>query len=104
MKLHTLLHGIVLTNLPDIEISSITSDSHNVSEGSLFVCIKGNNFDGHDFAQKMIENGVKVIVCERDLGLENQVIVPNTRIAYAYICANWFDHPGRNHLRLKSLS
>ncbi len=93
MKLHTLLHGIVLTNLPDIEISSVTSDSHSVSEGSLFVCIKGKNFDGHDFARQMIENGAKVIVCEKDLGLDNQVIVPNTRIAYAYICANWFDHP-----------
>ena len=43
MKLHTLLHGIVLTNLPNYEISAITSDSRKVCEGSLFVCIKGKN-------------------------------------------------------------
>lgn len=98
MKLHTLLHGIVLTNLPNYEISAITSDSRKVCEGSLFVCIKGKNFDGHEVAQEMLEKGALVVVCERDLGLENQIIVDNTRIAYSYICANWF---GRSDKKLK---
>ena len=31
----------------------------------------------------------------KDLGLEKQIIVDNTRIAYSYICANWFGRPDK---------
>lgn len=95
MKLHTLLHGIVLTQVADIEITSITSDSRKVTDGSLFVCIKGNNFDGHDVAKEMLEKGAEAIICEHDLGLDKQIIVENTRIAYPHICANWFGRPDK---------
>lgn len=95
MKLQTLLHGIALSNISDVEITSVTSDSRMVSEGSLFVCIKGKNFDGHDVATQMLEKGAAAIVCEKDLGLKNQVIVKDTRIAYSTICANWFERPDK---------
>ncbi len=93
MKLHTLLKGIVLTNLPNVEIKGLTSDSRKVSQDYLFVCIKGNNFDGHNVAQEMIQNGATAIICERDLGITNQIIVKNTREVYSYLCSNWFDNP-----------
>ena len=83
MKLQTLLHGIALSNISDVEITSVTSDSRMVSEGSLFVCIKGKNFDGHDVATQMIEKGAAAIVCEKDLGLKNQVIVKDVITSYS---------------------
>ncbi len=95
MKLHTLLHGLALTKLTDIEIKSITSDSRKVEEGSLFICIKGLNFDGHDVAEQMLEKGAVAVVCEKDLGLEKQIILENTRKAYPFICSNWFDRPDK---------
>ncbi len=94
MKLQRLLDGIARVNR-DMEISSITANSKQVKEGCLFVCIKGKNFDGHNVAKEMLENGAKVIVCEYDLGLQNQIVVDNTRKAYSQICANWFDRPDR---------
>ena len=95
MKLHKLLHGVALTNMPDVEILSITSDSRNVTKGSLFVCIKGQKFDGHEVAKDMLQKGAEIIVCEKDLGLDKQIIVDDTRIAYPHICANWFDRPDK---------
>jgi len=95
MKLHTLLHGLALTKLTDIEIKSITSDSRNVGDGCLFICIKGLSFDGHDVARQMLEKGAVAVVCERDLGLDKQIIVDNTRKLYPHICANWFDRPDK---------
>jgi len=95
MKLHTLLHGVALTKLPNTEIKTITSDSRNVAEGCLFVCIKGLTFDGHNVAKEMLEKGATAVVCEMDLGLENQIIVENTRKNYPLICANWFGNPDK---------
>ena len=81
-------------NLPeDREITHITSDSRAVCEGCLFVCIKGLRFDGHDAAAKAVENGAAAVVAERDVGVENQIIVENSRSAYAIICGNYYGRP-----------
>lgn len=94
MKLYQLIKNIAKTNLPDIEITDITSDSRNdIQKGAMFVCIKGKTFDGHSAAKEMIKKGAAVIVVERDLGIENQIIVENTREFYPQLCAAWFGHP-----------
>lgn len=46
--------------------SSVVIDSREVRKGSLFVCIKGANSDGHDFAAKAAEAGACAILAERD--------------------------------------
>lgn len=79
--------------LGQTEITGITCDSRCVKEGYAFVCIKGAKSDGHDYAQKAIEGGAAVIIAERDLGLEVQILVPDTHAAYADMCAKWFGNP-----------
>ena len=49
----------------DIDITSIVTNSENVEEGSLFIAIKGLCHDGHDFIDKAINSGAKVIVAEQ---------------------------------------
>ncbi len=94
MKLSQLLEGVAQTSLPDIGITDITSDTRKeMRPGFAFVCIKGNTFDGHESAQAMLDKGAKVIITERDLGLENQVIVADTRAAYMKLCLNFFGSP-----------
>lgn len=96
MKLSELLKNADVKNsFADCEIVDVTQDSRLVREGFLFVCIKGNTFDGHSVAKEMLENGARAVVCEKDLGLENQIIVSNTREAYSVICANFFSHPAK---------
>ena len=77
----------------DLQISGITCDSRKVQKGYAFVCISGTVSDGHSFAEKANESGASIIICERDLSLPNQVIVENSRIAYAQMSANWFNNP-----------
>ena len=61
---------------------SICTDTRKITEGCLFVAIKGDNFDGHDFAAKAIENGARAVIVEKDCGLsERQIVVENTRLA-----------------------
>lgn len=95
MRLYDLLENSIKTNLPDMEISEVTDDSRLVGKNTLFVCINGGKNDGHDFADKAIEMGAAAVVCERDLGIENQIIVSDTRKAYGELCASWFNHPER---------
>ena len=94
MKLSQVLKDVKVKNeYKDVEIKDITADSRQVEEGYLFVCIKGASFDGHSVAEEMLQKGAAAVVCEHDLGLENQVIVEDTRMAYSPICAAFFGNP-----------
>lgn len=94
MKLRDLIENNAVTSVGDTEITSVTDDTRKVKEGSLFVCIKGGSFDGHNAAAEMLEKGAAAVVCERDLGLgDRQIITENSRKLYGNICAAWFGHP-----------
>lgn len=96
MKLYELLENNAETRIGDTEISSVTDDTRKVTEGSLFVCVKGGSFDGHDAAAEMLEKGAAAVVCERDLGLgDRQILTDNSRRLYGKLCAAWFGHPER---------
>ena len=97
MKLSEILKGIdVLNKYSDAEVIDVTQDSRLVKEGSLYVCVKGNTFDGHSVAEEMLENGAAAVVVERDLGLDKQVIVSDTRSIFSSVCANFFGNPAKN--------
>ena len=68
-------------------ILSVTDDSNRVKPGCLFVCVKGNSFDGHDFAESALSKGAECVVTERDLGISNQIIVSDSRKFYGLLCA-----------------
>lgn len=94
MLLSKVMEGIEYSGFKcECEITDMTSDSRKVAEGVAFVCINGVSRDGHDFAPSAAAKGASVIVCERDLGLENQIIVDSTRSAFAMMCENFFGHP-----------
>ncbi len=96
MKLSDLIENNAVTAIGDTEISSVTDDTRKVTEGSLFVCVKGGSFDGHTAAAEMLEKGAAAVVCERDLGLgDRQIITGNSRKLYGQICSAWFGHPER---------
>ncbi len=60
----------------------ICTDTRKITPGCLFIAIKGENFDGHDFAKKAVESGASAVICEKDCGLgENQILVESTRLA-----------------------
>lgn len=81
----------------DSAITDITIDSRKVVEGSVFVCIRGENVDGHSFAEKAVEMGAAAIVAEEELSLCVPVIVyPNTKIALAEIASKFYGAPEKS--------
>lgn len=78
----------------DREISFITDNSENVTSSSLFVCIKGARGDGHKYGMEAARKGA-VIVCEHSIGVRDEIIVKDTRRAYADFCGAFFANPAR---------
>lgn len=99
MKLRQLIADITCDRIEgnlDTEISSVAYDSRKVEEGSLFLCIRGFQSDGHDYIKNAIERGAAALVVEiiPDFPIDIPMIrVSDTREALAYISACWFGHP-----------
>ena len=94
MKISDVLNGIKTYDIyDDVQVKFVTDDSRKVTDGTVFVCIKGARFDGHSVAAEMLEKGAVCVVCEHDLGLPNQIVVGNTRAAMSVICSNFYGNP-----------
>ncbi len=80
-----------------IDIESITNNSNKVSEKSMFIAIKGNNSDGHNYIDQAILNGAECIVCQilpkKIVDSITYIIVKNSRGEYSKICSNFFENP-----------
>lgn len=100
MKLSKLLENIVPAgSYADREVTGMTSDSRKVQPGDVFVCISGAAADGHQFAGAAVEKGAAAVVCERDLGLDCQIVTPDTHAAYSRMASNLYGNPSQK-LRL----
>ncbi len=80
----------------DCEVTSITCDSRRVEKGSMFVCIRGGSFDGHDFAAAALEKGAACVVTERKLGLDRELTVSDTHDFYGRAASAFLGHPSRS--------
>ncbi|MEM8905563.1 MAG: UDP-N-acetylmuramyl-tripeptide synthetase, partial [Actinomycetota bacterium] len=69
----------------DPEVEDVEHDSRAVRPGSLFACIPGEHFDGHDFARAATEAGAAALLAERvPVGVDTEVpvlVVPSVRSA-----------------------
>lgn len=79
------------------EISGLTHDSRQVSDGSLFVALQGQSFDGHQFIEQVIEQGAAAIVYEDASSLIPSgfpsVQVKDSRVVLPRLAANFYNHP-----------
>ena len=96
MRLTKLLENIEVKNsFSDYDISEIITDSRKVTEGCVFVCIKGREFDGHSAALKAAEKGAKAIISERHTGAPNEILVNSTREALAKMSSAFYGEPSK---------
>jgi len=99
MKLSELLKGIRVVSLSttrDQEITGIAYSSRKVEPGNIFIALKGQKADGHDFLPEALQRGAVAIVSERPCPPEIDrawVQVLDSREAMALLAANFYDHP-----------
>ncbi|MBN8224700.1 MAG: UDP-N-acetylmuramoyl-tripeptide--D-alanyl-D-alanine ligase, partial [Xanthomonadales bacterium] len=77
------LHG------DDVPVDAIVHDTRALAPGSLYVALRGERFDGHDFAVDAVARGAVALLVERLLDLPGvpQVLVEDGQRALARIAA-----------------
>jgi UDP-N-acetylmuramoyl-L-alanyl-D-glutamate--2,6-diaminopimelate ligase len=91
----------VLGSRDPVDVGDLAYDTHAVSAGAAFFCVRGERVDGHDLAGEAVDRGAAVLVVERPVEptplLLNvpQLIVPSTRAAMATAADVFFGEPTR---------
>ena len=65
LRSHRLRHGQRERRRGEAELTAVSTDSRQIPEKALFLPIKGERFDAHDFIAKAIENGAAAVVSHR---------------------------------------
>ena len=77
-----------------IVITDVTHSTAAVLPGALFVCVTGENVDGHELAQRAIDAGAVALLVERRLPLDiPQIVVADTRKTQGTIAAAFWGFP-----------
>ncbi len=72
----------------DCPVNSVCTDTRTIEPGALFVALKGERFDAHDFCQQAKEQGAGALLVERKLEVAlPQLVVKDTRIALGQLAA-----------------
>ncbi|MCL2195471.1 MAG: UDP-N-acetylmuramoyl-tripeptide--D-alanyl-D-alanine ligase, partial [Oscillospiraceae bacterium] len=78
-----LLHGG--ENMP---ITSVSTDSRQAGQGTLFIALIGERFDAHDFVGEFFAAGGAAAIVNRELPIaQPQIIVEDTRLALGHLAA-----------------
>ncbi len=99
MKLTQLIKDVKVEQtiaFKDVDVKDVNIDSNQVGKGSLFICLKGRDFDGHEFIRQVESYGAVGIVCEKKLNTAlPQIIVKDTRKAMSKIAGEFYGHADR---------
>lgn len=105
MELQALISNILPRDIieiigrKDIDVTGITSDSRKVTQGYAFIAQKGVQTNGHEFIDKAISSGAKVIVFDEDIEMSDASItylrVRDTADSIGKIASAWYGNPSQ---------
>ncbi len=84
------IFGNSADSLADVRFCGVTIDSRNSCEAKLFVAIRGDNFDGHNFVDMAYQNGAAVALVEQRQQSEiEQIEVADCKQAMGQLANYW---------------
>lgn len=86
-----------------LDIKKVASNSKKVVPNSLFVAIKGYDFDGHEYIEEAVKNGAVAVMLDMSADFKKinipkgitVIITDDTRKALARVSCNFFGNPSR---------
>ena len=74
--------------IPQGEVKRILTDSRHAEAGDVFLALKGERFDAHNFVDQVVIQGCQIAIVERPVDAEiAQLIVKDTRLALGHLGA-----------------
>lgn len=94
MNLSKLFNGVKCKSpLPSVEITSICTDSRVAESGCAFFCMNGKNHSSAYHAGEAVEKGAAVIVSEKSLDFDRNIVVDDIELALSICCDNFYSNP-----------
>lgn len=62
------VNGVQKGGKKDALLKGVSTDTRHLKAGELFIALKGNNFDGHDFVPRALELGAAGVLISREIG------------------------------------
>lgn len=82
------MHGNLIGD--DSAFDCVGTDSRAVRPGQLFIALKGEHFDGHDYAKQALEQGAAGVVLEKNTAnLSPAIVVEDSYLALGQLAAHW---------------
>ena len=78
-KILSITNGIVLNNFKNYKINNIITDSRKVKKRDLFIALKGNKYNGHDYINNIKCSG---IIIDEDINITTNVPVIKVESTY----------------------
>ncbi len=72
------------------QVTSVTIDSRTAELGQLFIAIRGENFDGHDYIAAAMEKGACCAIADRPVKVARPVIIVEDTIKALGQLASWY--------------
>ena len=105
IRIKELISGVeyrVIQGTIETVVMEIAYDSRKTRSGSMFVCIKGYQTDGHDYIEEAVRRGVAIVVQQSNDWKKDRlpeqitvISVLDTRIALAEIAAAFYCYPAK---------
>ena len=100
LKLSDLIYRVPLLAVEgstDLLAHGVTDDSRQVEPGFVFVALRGQTFDGHQYIEQAVLRGAAAIVAEswpdsREEG-PTWIRVRDSAVSLGWMAANWFGNP-----------
>jgi len=74
----------------DVLFTTVSKDTRDIDSGALYIALKGERFDGHDFIEQAGAAGAAgALVSERQSVALPQICVSDTRLALGRLAAYW---------------
>jgi len=74
----------------DVVFSSVSTDTRRIRAGDLFVALKGENFDGHDYVVQAFEQGAVAAMVSHPVSVQvSQLLVDDTRLGLGNLAREW---------------
>lgn len=105
MKLSHILNEVSFTSnkdwdqIKDIEVQDISYNSKRCHKDYIFVAIKGETTDGHNYINSAYEKGARVFVISDDVSIPSdgiKIFVEDSRLALSKISSNFFRNPSKD--------
>lgn len=85
--------GKLLQGDPGTTVDGVSTDTRTLEPGSLFIPLKGERFDGHQFIEEAVKKGAKAVLASREVQLQFEeiaVIMVDDTLEGLHRLAKWY--------------